>query len=116
MKYKYYHDANLKAVYRVPLDPQVHETMDKRKRQIIGWTVSMKIEISRADNVLSNGRWIYPTADYPSQSFENIGNRYNRERVVDYFHMHHDPKCEEISEDAYVALKKTYDEHMTNRQ
>ncbi len=116
MNYKYYHDAELKAVYRVPLTPQVNATMDKLKRNIIGWSVNMTIEITRADNVPTSGRWKYPTTDYPTQYFENIGNRYNRKMVIDYFHRHHDPKGEEISEDEYVSLKKTYEEQSRNNK
>jgi hypothetical protein len=110
MEYKYYHNAELKAVYRAPVQPQLHEIMDKSKRKIIGWAVSMKIEITRADNVLSGTQWKYPIADYPQQSFENIGNRYDdREIVVSHFHMHHDPNGNEIDENTYLELKTEYE-------
>lgn len=114
---KYLHNAELKTVYRFPVQPRAREMMDKSKRKIIGWNVSMEISITRADNVLSGNQWKYPIADCPQQYFENIGNRYNnREIVVLHFHRNHDPKGTEIDKDTYLKLKTEYENQARTRK
>ena len=110
MGFKYFHDEALEIVYRIPTQPQIYEKFDKHRRTIITWTVSMEIEITRSDNVLmGNNTWKYAVSDYPEQHFENIGNRYDEERVISYFYRNHAPKALEIDKDTYTALRKNYE-------
>lgn len=105
MHYKYIHDAGNGVVYRLPTDLTVSEQRD-RKGKRIGWSVRMEIEITRADNRLINNQWEHPIASIPEQHFDD---RYSQEQVISYFHMHHDPHGDEISEDTYSALKQEYE-------
>lgn len=106
MHYKYIHDAENRVVFRFPINPTVSEQKDNKGRRI-SWSVQMEIEITRADNRLVNNRWEHPIASFPQQHFE--AQRYSQERVISYFHMHHDPRGEELSEDAYSSLKQEYE-------
>jgi len=110
MSFQYFHDEAFGIVYRIPKQPQIYEKLDKYSQTIIAWTVRMEIEITRTDNVLlDNNTWKYAVSEYPEQHFENIGNRYNEERVISYFYRRHAPKALEIGEDRYMALRKKYE-------
>lgn len=105
MKNKYIHDAENEAVYCFPICPEFLEQFDK-KRKRTGGSVRMKIDITRADNRLIGNQWAHPVASFPKQSFDE---RYSPKQVISYFHMHHDPHGDEISEDAYIVLKQKYE-------
>lgn len=108
MKYKYLHDEALSAVYCFPEQPTIRDKRDKHNN-IITWTVSMEVEITRADNILvETNTWKYRTSDYPTQMFENIGNRYTHDIVISLFYRNHAPKGKEINEDTYIKLKDEY--------
>lgn len=112
MQFKHKHHAGNEVVYRFPINPKVSEQRD-RKGERINWSVRMEIEITRADNRLINNRWEYPVASFPEQ---HLDARYSREQVISYFHMHHSPHGDEISEDAYKVLKQEYEAKARSRK
>ena len=113
MTYICYHDAENRIVYRIPDEPTIHEQRDRRQR-LIGWSVSMSYDITRADNVLVGSQWKHPVMGCPNQHFDN---RYNRQQVISYFKMHHNPKGVEIDEETYRFLKAQYEtQALQNRQ
>jgi hypothetical protein len=105
MIYVYYHDAENRIVYCVPDEPIIHEQRDSRQR-LVGRSVSMNYDITRADNVLVGSQWKHPVMGCPNQYFDN---RYNRQQVISYFKIHHNPKGVEIDEERYRLLKAQYE-------
>lgn len=108
MEHKYFHDPKNRKVYSVPLEPHVQETTNPRGRRVIGWNVSALVDVSRADNFLENGRWKFTRTEHWQQSFENIGNRYTTDIVIQYFFNNHLAGCEEITQEEYESLKVEY--------
>lgn len=104
--FKFVHDEANKIVYRYPTEPTVIETTSGRNKKRIGWNVHMEMSITRADNSLNGHRWDKPTSEHVRQSFDA---HYTRDQVISYFHMHHAPDGDEISEDVYVSLQAAYE-------
>ncbi len=102
---QYKHSSPKLTVYKYPVEPSVIEQKTKKGKRI-GWTVSMEVRVTRADNVLTQNRWKYPTSEYPRQPFDP---RYSRDEVISYFYMHHVPDGDDITEAEYLALSARYD-------
>jgi hypothetical protein len=109
MNYKYFHDIDNKVVYRVPLDPTIREDRNRSGKTVTGWTVSVFVDITKAENRLINNIWEEAVRIQWEQSFENIGNRYNGEMVVEHFYNNHFPRCLEIDEAEYESVKQEYE-------
>ena len=103
--YTYVHDLDGLSVYQLSTARVTDET-DKRGR-VTGWTVSMEVLISRADNSLTRGQWLHPTSSYPSQHFP--ATQHTREHTVPYFMRHHTPAGIEITAEEYRTLQTAYD-------
>jgi hypothetical protein len=107
--YIYFHDVANLAVYRAQSQADVVERSDGSSGAVLVYVVSTPVQITRADNILLNGFWIHPVTDHWSQSFENIGGRYNRERVVAHFLNNKFSGYSEIARDEYEELKLQYE-------
>jgi hypothetical protein len=103
MEYTYYHDAENKIVYRLPMTPDVSEV--REKHNFVGWLVRLEISVVRADNKLVNGRWTEPWSEFPQQEFSS---RYTKELAVSYFYNRQTPKCELIDQTLYDRLAEEY--------
>jgi hypothetical protein len=99
-KNKYIYDPEALTAYQFPNEPRVTEECD-RKGKRTGWRVEMEVEITKRDNRLIGNRWVDPVADFPTQQF---APHYNRDQVISYFHVNHDPRGVEISEQEYRAV------------
>jgi hypothetical protein len=106
--YRYFHDAEARTVYRLPTEPRVYPKTKGNgpKAEVIGWTVSMEIEIVRADNKLDGNRWLYPTSDFRQETYAAV--QHSREDAVYYFKRSNRPKNDEISREEYEKLAESY--------
>lgn len=109
--YKYLHDAKNRIVYQVPAEPDVNEQKDRRGRRT-GWSVNMRVLITRADNKLNGNQWQHATSSYPRQAFDA---HYEKSQVISYFLMHHTPDGDPISQEEYVELQAQYDRFARNQ-
>lgn len=106
--YRYFHDEKNKRVYELPSELKPKKNTDKKGR-IISWGIDIPVSVTSAYNVLSkNGFWEYPLTDRWNQSFENIGNRYTEEIVVENFLARRLAGCVEIQKGEYEILKSQY--------
>jgi hypothetical protein len=111
MDYKYYHNSETQTVYRVPTQPNVTEERDSKTRKLIGWTISMSIVLTRADNTLINNHWKYSCGEHPEQFFPA---RYNLDSAISYFYDRHTPRGDEIDQVKYQALTAEYETKARN--
>jgi hypothetical protein len=55
MEYQYIHDEGAKTIYKFPKIPRISSKRD-RNGNVITFSASMEIEITRADNVIVNSK------------------------------------------------------------
>ncbi len=103
--YTYVHDLSARTVYKF-IAPKIRDETDNRRR-VTGWSFSLDIQVTRADNLLQAGTWLHPTGNNPTQSFDK--SRYSREIALSYFRQLHEPKGVVIDENAYALLYAEYD-------
>lgn len=102
--YEYLHDVTNQTVYQVPTHPEISEKRDRRGKRT-GWTVTMQILITRADNKLNGNQWEHPTSSYPLQHFSA---HHEKEQVVSSFLIRHMPAGKRITHEEYVELHAAY--------
>ena len=101
--YQYVHDSENKRVFRFPRRPDVMpQQIAKRK---VYHTVRMKVDIVRADNILTGHQWLHPTSDYPSFTYDD---RYDEDEAIHYFMRNFAPRGIEITRDEFEALSAQY--------
>ncbi|WP_298624781.1 hypothetical protein [uncultured Zoogloea sp.] len=107
MRYQYTHDADNRTVYKFPAEPTVTEQRWGPSKKLVGWSVSMELKITRADNRLENRRWKYAHTEYPREVFD--APRYSRQEAISFFFQNCSPPGEMITEEEYVRLQAEYD-------
>lgn len=104
MDYMYIHDAESRTVYRLPRTPTVTER-NKRNR-LVGWHISIGIEVTRADNILMGNTWKYPVRYYREQVF--LAATDTRQSAINYFLTNHTPRGLVIDQMTYEGLLQQY--------
>ena len=103
--YEYRHDSTNQTVFKFRSQPDVHEVKDGHGRRT-AWSVSMAVEITRADNKLHHNQWQHPVRPVFSEQFDP---RDSHEDAIGYFMVNNAPEGETISEEQYRARHDQYD-------
>ncbi len=103
--YKYVHDEENRRVFRFPSSPEVTVQRVGRNKKTIWHYVRMRIDITRADNVLTHNQWLYPTMELPNFTCDD---RYGADEAAYYFMRNYSPRGVEINEEQYKNLSKFY--------
>ncbi|AZG10819.1 hypothetical protein EGT29_24650 [Pigmentiphaga sp. H8] len=114
MNYLYFHDEARQTVYRMLSEPRCHAQIHGRGKaqRTTGWYFSTEIEITRADNRLSNGRWVHDVRITPYQIFDVP--RYSETEARGYFVRNQTPDGVQISPDEYEELRQKYEKTARN--
>lgn len=98
----YYHDEAARAVYAVPNEPTIFP------RKGGGWTVSVHIDVDRADNYLDATRhWAKPSLIVHHQEYDA---RDSREAAVRFFRSRYMTGYgTEVDQKTYESLRAQYD-------
>ena len=96
---EYFHDQQKRTVYMVsPL------TVVSQKSG--GWFITADITVTRADNILHNGRWAFPVAEHPSDHYYA---RDSRSTAVGFFVSAKYPPGSRITEAEYQRIQGEYE-------
>ena len=106
----YIHDTSGPILYEIPDPPVISERRNSKGKRT-DWVVSMKILITRPDNVLVAGRWKHPLF---TTFQEHYDPRDSRDQVLSFFLTANLPTGTHISKDEFAALKHTYETHAKN--
>ena len=106
--YCFFHAPEKKTLYRCPSAPEVTERRSRGK--LIGWRVSLNVDVTRADNWLdSTNKWHFKVIDIREHDFDC--NRYSAEQAVSWFLVRNSPanwKTVEVDAETYAALEAEY--------
>jgi hypothetical protein len=103
----YYHDKEKRMVAFAPDEPDVFLTKG-RKGGAGTWSVSVRIQITRADNYTDprTGRWAFNVMELPHDEYDE--SRDTKEKAITWFKMNHYPNMPEVSRDEYEKHRGLY--------